>query len=178
MRFFAQFHEFPKERQVYTFSIYIGYHPFRNNLPGFPYYKSFSLLIIASFLGSLSGIIDKISLSNNYAKSGGFLFWFMFFLCILSGIAYLKKNKRIDFKVLKTNYWIIVLGTSLAFSDMLYYSAVSIADSSISWISIIRKLSVFVSVVLASIFLKENKLFIKLIIMLFMFAGILLILLL
>ena len=57
-------------------------------------YKSLSLLIIASFLGSLSGIIDKISLSNNYAKSGGFLFLvYVLFMYIIRYRLFEKKQK-------------------------------------------------------------------------------------
>lgn len=140
-------------------------------------YKYILLLVFGAFLGSISGTLDKFVLSNGYATNGGLLFFFMFFLSVIYGVVYFIKNKKINFRVLKTNYPIIFIGLAIVASDLLYYSAVSIPDSKLALISIVRRLSVFISVIAASLLLKEANLFKKIIIFLIMFGGLALILL-
>ena len=140
-------------------------------------YKYILLLVFGAFLGAISGTLDKFVLSNGYATNGGLLFFFMLFLSLIYGIVYFIKNKKINFRVLKTNYPIILIGLAIVASDLLYYNAVSIPDSKLALISIVRRLSVFISVIAASLLLKESNLFKKIIIFVIMFGGLALILL-
>ena len=140
-------------------------------------YKYILLLVFGAFLGAISGTLDKFVLSNGYATNRGLLFFFMLFLSLIYGIVYFIKNKKINFRVLKTNYPIIFIGLAIVASDLLYYSAVSIPDSKLALISIVRRLSLFISVIAASLLLKESNLFKKIIIFVIMFGGLALILL-
>lgn len=140
-------------------------------------YKYILLLVFGAFLGAISGTLDKFVLSNGYATNGGLLFFFMLFLSAIYGVVYFIKNKKINFRVLKTNYPIILIGLAIVASDLLYYNAVSIPDSKLALISIVRRLSLFISVIAASLLLKESNLFKKIIIFVIMFGGLALILL-
>ena len=81
------------------------------------------------------------------------------------------KKKNIGFGSFKSNLWVIPVGISIFLADFFYYQAVSIECVSLSIISIVRKLSVFLGVVFASIFLKEGNLLKKVLILLLMFIG-------
>jgi drug/metabolite transporter (DMT)-like permease len=81
------------------------------------------------------------------------------------------RNKKIEFKHLTTNYWVVFVGISIFLADFFYYQAVAIEGVYLSMISIIRKLSSFLSVVLAGFFLKEDNLIKKILILLLMFVG-------
>lgn len=133
-------------------------------------YRYLFLLVLASFLSSVSAIIDKSVLGNGGDK-GALLFWFFFFLASIYFVVCLIRNKRISVSNLKGNLWVILVGLSIFLSDLFYYSAVAIDNVSLSMISIIRKLSCFITVVLAGIFLKEDNLVKKIMILLLMFLG-------
>lgn len=133
-------------------------------------YRYLLLLILAAFLSSISAMIDKTVLTNGVSK-GSVLFWFFFFLMSIYFVVCMIKNKKIEFKNLKSNYWVIFIGLSIFLADFFYYQAVAIEGVYLSMISIIRKLSSFLSVVLAGIFLKESNLVKKILILLLMFAG-------
>lgn len=133
-------------------------------------YRYLLLLVLTAFLSSISAIIDKSILSDGVHR-GAVLFWFFFFLAIIYLIVCLIRNKKVNFKNLKSNLWISAIGISIFLSDLFYYRAVGIDNISLSIISIVRKLSVFLGVVLASVLLKENHLIKKIMILILMFIG-------
>ena len=133
-------------------------------------YRYLLLLVVAAFLSSISAMIDKMVLTNGVSK-GSVLFWFFFFLMSIYFVVCMIRNKKIEFKNLKTNYWVIFIGLSIFLADLFYYQAVAIEGVYLSMISIIRKLSSFLSVVLAGFFLKEDNLIKKILILLLMFVG-------
>lgn len=133
-------------------------------------YRYLLLLVVAAFLSSISAMIDKTVLTNGVSK-GSVLFWFFFFLMSIYFVVCMIRNKKIEFKNLKTNYWVIFIGLSIFLADFFYYQAVAIEGVYLSMISIIRKLSSFLSVVLAGFFLKEDNLIKKILILLLMFVG-------
>lgn len=132
-------------------------------------YKYLWLLALAAFLTSISAILDKHLL--NSISRGSVLFWFFLFLAFIYLIICFIRNKKIVLNNFTNNLWVIGIGVSIFLSDLLYYWAVGIGDGNLSIISIIRKLSVFIGLVLASIFLKEKYFIKKLLVMLLMFVG-------
>ena len=132
-------------------------------------YKFLWLLVLASFLTSLAAMLDKKLASN--ISSGAVAFWFFLFLSVIYMTICLFRNKKIDFKNFKTNLWVVLIGISIFLSDIFYYYALAIDNTMISVVFIFKRLSVFMSVVLASIFLKEKYFLKKLIILMFMFCG-------
>lgn len=136
------------------------------------YFQAFAFLLGSCVLGSASGLLDKYLVNIRGIESSLVLSWFLLFNTIIYGIIYLCKNKKINFKVIIDNYWVVFTGISIALADILYYTAISIEDAQLSIISIVRKMSVVVSTVLASIFLKEKKLVKKILILGFMLIGV------
>lgn len=138
-------------------------------------YKYIWLLIIGAVLSSFSAIIDKyLSLNISYKTIS---FWFFFFLSLIYFIVLMFVKRRIDFKGLKKNfYYIFLTGLCIFLADIVYYSALGVENSNVSIISIVRKLSVFIGVMLGSLFLKEKNFVKKLSVLIMMFGGITLIL--
>jgi transporter family protein len=132
-------------------------------------YRYLLLLVISAFLSSISAIIDKKVLT--VISKGAVLFWFFFFLTFIYFVICLIKNKKVNISNFKTNLWIIGIGVSIFLADLFYYQAVAIDNVSVSIVSIIRKISVFFSVVLAGVFLKEGNLLKKIMILILMFIG-------
>lgn len=132
-------------------------------------YKYLGLLVLAAFLSSVSAIIDRYLLNN--IGGGVVVFWFFLFLSLIYLVVCLIKNKNISFISLKNNSWVIGIGVCIFSSDLFYYLAVSDKGAYLSIISIIRKLSVFIGVVMGALFLKEDKLGYKVLILLLMFGG-------
>ena len=132
-------------------------------------YKYLWLLVLSALLSSVSAMIDKHLLIN--IDRGPVLFWFFLFLAVIYLCVCLIKNNKIVFRNFTSNLWIIGIGVCIFLADFFYYKAVSIDGAFVSIISIVRKLSVFLSVVLASVFLKEKYFIKKLLILLLMFSG-------
>lgn len=130
------------------------------------------LLIFGSVLGSCSAMLDKYLINVREVESGAVLLWFLLFNSLIYGTIYLYKNKKIEWKKLKANYWLVLTGVGIALADIVYYSAIASIGAQISLISILRKCSVIVATILASLFLKEKHLFKKLGILLIMIIGI------
>ena len=135
-------------------------------------YKYIIFLVLGSMLGACSAMLDKYLINVRNVESGAVLVWFLFFNSIIYGMIYLCKNKKIEFKKLKSNYWLVLTGIGIALADVVYYSAISLVGAQISLISILRKCSVIVATILASLFLKEKHLFKKLGVLVIMIIGI------
>ena len=132
-------------------------------------YKYLGLLVLAAFLTSISVMIDRYLL--NTIDKGSILFWFFLFLSLIYLVVCLIRNKKVDVRNLKGNLWVIGIGVSIFLSDLFYYLAISNESGSLSMVSIVRKLSVFIGVVLGGIFLKEENLLKKIVILVLMFIG-------
>ena len=105
-------------------------------------------------------MIDKHVLSS--VSSGATSFWFFLFLSVVYFFVCMIKNRKIVFSNFTSNLWVVGIGVCILLADLFYYASVSCEGSLISVISIIIKLSVFISVVLAGIFLNEANLLKKL----------------
>lgn len=135
-------------------------------------YRYLFFLVIASVLGACSGLLDKYVLSIRKVSPRAALIWFMFFTSLIYGIIYFIKNKRIEFKKLKSNYALFFTGACIALADTTYYGALAMDGAQVSLISIMRKFSVIVATVLASLFLREKHLWKKLGILIVMLIGV------
>lgn len=122
---------------------------------GFLKNKYLYLMIISTFLSSLSGLIDKIALKS--INSAQMQFWFMFLLMVFYGITFAFSSYK-EHKRIKIQFDILIIFTSLAIvvSDRLYFLAVEMPQSQISVIMPIRFISVLVSVVLGGLIFKEE----------------------
>ena len=132
----------------------------------------FGILILSCLLGSASVLFDKYLLNVREISSRSVLVWCLLFNTIIYGVIYFCKNKKIEFKVIKNNYWVVFTGVGIAMADILYYYSINVIGAQLSIISIVRKLSVVVATLGASIFLHEKGLFKKLLILGLMLIGV------
>lgn len=130
------------------------------------------LMLFTSVLSASTALLDKYLLNVRNVNNYAFLIWFMFFTSIIYGIFYLFKNRKIEWKNVKKNYWMIFTGAAIVFADITYYQAITMDGAQISLISILRKFSVIVATILASLFLKEKNLLKKLGILCIMIIGV------
>lgn len=136
------------------------------------HYSYLLILILASFLGAISALFDKYLLTVRKVDSRGVLVWFLLFNTLIYGFVYFIKNKKIEWGKLKENYWMILTGLAIALADITYYLCISSDGAQLSIISILRKCSVIVATILASVFLKEKNLIKKLLILVIMIIGV------
>ena len=136
------------------------------------HYIDIALLGAGAFLGSCSAMLDKYLISYREVSNANILSWYLMFNSLIYGVIYFIKNKKIDFKKLKDNYFPILVGLGICLADTLYFYAISLDGAQISFISILRKLNVVLATIMASIFLKEKHLLKKIGILLIMLLGV------
>ena len=130
------------------------------------------LLIVGAFLGSCSAMLDKYLITYREISNYNVLSWYLMFNALIYGIIYVLKEKKIDFKKLKTNYFPILAGLGICLADALYFYAINLEGAQLSLISILRKVHVVIATILSSIFLKEKHLLKKIGILLIMLTGV------
>lgn len=80
----------------------------------------------------------------------------MFFLSTIYGIILLTKKRKIDFKNMKKNYWIIIAAVCFAVGDKLFFTANGIPESKVSVMTVIKQFSAIESIILGKIMFKEE----------------------
>lgn len=119
--------------------------------------KYFYLMICSSILSAVSATIDKIALRS--INTGQMQFWFCLFTAVLNICALVYTRWRSENKIpIKIDYNIPLMSLILLVSDRLYFNAVNIPTSQISIIMPLRKISIFVSVILGGLIFKEKNL--------------------
>ena len=132
-------------------------------------YKIILLFMVSCFLSDLSAIIDKKVLM--YISSSQLQFWFMFFLAIFYWTILLIKGKKINTKKLTTNFWIPLSSVCLVFGDRLYFRATEIPSSKVAIMSILKQLSIVISIIFGGLIFHEKDIFKKLLYSLLIIAG-------
>lgn len=130
------------------------------------------LFLFACFLSSICAIIDKKVLKN--ITSSQLQFWFMLFLTLIYWWILLIRNKKINFKNLKRNYWILGVATFLAVGDKFLFMANAIPESKVSVMTIIKQFNTIELIILGKIVFKEKHTFKKLLCSLLIIFGIIL----
>lgn len=118
------------------------------------------LFLISCFCSSISAIMDKKILLH--ISSGQLQFWFLLFLTFYYWIIILIKRKKINYKILKNNPWIILIALCLVIADRLLFMANKISSSQVIIMTIIKQLSIIISIILGKIIFKEKNIIKKL----------------
>lgn len=134
--------------------------------------KAIWLLILACFLSSVSSIIDKKILV--YVTSSQLQFWFLMFLSILSWGLLLSRKKKINFKDMKNNYWILLTAICLVLGDRVLFIANEIEESKVSVMTLIKQLSTIETIILGKLWFKEKDIVKKLLCSIIIIIGIVL----
>ena len=84
--------------------------------------------------------------------------WFLLYQFIIMGIILLimHKNQKEESSPFKWRWTILMIAISLSIADFLYFYSLSIEDSMISIVSMLRRCSVVVSFVFGAYMLKEK----------------------
>lgn len=128
------------------------------------------LLLISCFLNSISEIIDKKILM--YITSSQLQFWFMLFLTIYYWIILISKKEKTNWSKLKTNYWIPVAALCLVIGDKALFLANSNIDSKVVVMTMIKQLSLIITIILGKILFKEKDIVKKLLYSILIIIGI------
>ena len=136
------------------------------------------LFLLSCILSETSAILDKFILTN--VSPNQMQFWFMMFVSIILWICFFAsciKNKKMlvsksDFK----NFYIYLIACILIVADRFLFTSLSQPDVLVSGVSVIKQISIIVSVVFGGIWFKEPKLKNKLIFLAIILAGIIIVL--
>ena len=132
--------------------------------------KLIILFLISCFGSAVSAIIDKKILV--YITSGQLQFWFLLFLTIIFWIMILLRKEKINYKNLKSNYWVILIAICMLTADRILFIANSIPNSQVIVMTILKQLSVIISIIIGKIVFKEKNITKKLLYSLLIIAGI------
>lgn len=123
-------------------------------------FKIILILLISCFFNSISAIIDKEVLK--YITATQLQFWFLFFLTCNYWLIIIFKKRKINFKVVKKNYWIIITAIALILGDRFLFIANENPESKVSIMTLIKQISVIEGIILGKIFFKEKNIVKKL----------------
>lgn len=114
-------------------------------------------MILSAFLSAVSAIMDKIVLRS--INPGQMQFWFCFFMTMLYMIVvFYNRLSGKDRTPIKFDYYIPIMSLILIISDRIYFTALNIPSSEISIVMHLRKISIFISVIVGGLIFKEKNL--------------------
>jgi uncharacterized membrane protein len=119
--------------------------------------KYFYFMIASALFSAISATVDKIALRS--INPGQMQFWFCLFIAIFNMAALLYTKCKSKEKIpIKLDYNIPLMSLLLTISDRIYFTAVNIPSSQISVIMPLRKISIFISVIIGGLIFKEQNL--------------------
>lgn len=130
-------------------------------------------LFIACIFMSIGGLLDKIICSN--VEVDVFQFWFLLYLFVISWIYVLTRKIKINTKGLIKNYWIYLYSIFYVIGDKIIFTANNIEGSQISIISLLKQVSIIITVLVGGKIFKENNLEKKFLCSLIIFMGIIIV---
>ena len=128
------------------------------------------LLLISCLLNSISAIIDKKILLH--ITSGQLQFCFLLFLTMYYWVILLMEKEKINYKEIKKNYWIQVAAIALVVGDRFLFIANENVDSQVIIMTMLKQLSVIMSIILGKIIFKEKEVTKKLLYSMLIIGGI------
>ena len=132
--------------------------------------KLIILLLISCLLNSISAIIDKYA--TTYITSSQLQFWFTLFLAAIYWMILLVKNKKINIKNARSNYWILIAALCLTIGDRFLFEANGMEGSKVSVMTILKQISTIETIILGKIIFKEKNIIKKLLCSLLIILGI------
>ena len=133
-------------------------------------FKLILLFLISCLCSSISEIMDKKILMH--ISIGQLQFWFLLFLTFYYWIIIWIKGEKVNYKILKNNPWIILIAICLVIGDRFLFLANKINSSQVIIMTIIKQLSVIISIILGKIIFKEENIIKKLLYALLILFGI------
>lgn len=128
------------------------------------------LVLISCLMNALSELLDKMLMQH--MESGQLQFWYMFFLVVLYLGYMIATRTKINFKTLKTNYWIIILSILFVIGDKALFIACSSENSTVIAMTLIKQCSVMITIIGGRLVFKEQHTLYRLICAAVIIAGI------
>ena len=171
------FHEIPSIRQgAGMICIFIGYYLFSiiGKLEGisFTKHRGIHLIFLATLLGATSALYDKYLLTTVGISKNTVQFYFSIELVIFLGTCWL--IRKLFFKdgiKFVFRYSIILTGVLLIIADYLYFYAITMPNTQIAILSLIRRASCVVTFLLGFGYLKDSNFKKKSLALLLIFIG-------
>ena len=116
--------------------------------------KYIILTLVSCLFNATSGILDKWLTKT--VTSGQLQFWFMLYLTIMYGLYILFTKTKVNFKALKTNYWIPILSVIFVIGDRALFIANENPESRIVIMTLIKQSSVLAAVLAGRIMFREK----------------------
>ena len=133
--------------------------------------KFLILTLISCFLNAVSEALDKFLMQ--YVTSSQLQFWYMFFLVILY-LGYMVVTKtKIDIRIIRNNYWIIILSILFVIGDKALFIACQSKNSTVITMTLIKQCSVLVTILGGRLMFREKHTLYRMICALIIIAGIL-----
>ena len=107
-----------------------------------------------------------------WITSGQLQFWFLLFLTIYYWIILIIKKEKISFKIIQNNYWIPIASITLVAGDRFLFKANENTNSIVIIMTMLKQLSVIISIILGKILFKEKGITKKLFYSLLIISGI------
>ncbi len=116
--------------------------------------KYIILTLISCLFNATSGILDKWLTKT--VTSGQLQFWFMLYLTVMYGLYILFTRTEVNFKTLKTNYWIPILSIIFVIGDRSLFIANENPDSRIVIMTLIKQSSVMAAIFTGMVMFREK----------------------
>ncbi|MGN0148701.1 MAG: EamA family transporter [Clostridia bacterium] len=129
------------------------------------------LVLISCLMNALSELLDKMLMQH--MTSGQLQFWYMFFLVVLYLGYMLVTKTKINFKMLKTNYWILILSILFVIGDKALFIACSSENSTVIAMTLIKQCSVMITIIGGRLVFKEKHTLYRMLCAALIIAGIL-----
>ncbi len=174
------FHEIPTWIQgIAMLIIFCGYYLFSviGKMEGihFGRHRGIRLIMLGTLLGSASALYDKYLLGVVKISRNTLQFYFCTDLVLVLGLAYI--IRRFFFKNGRAFEWrlsIAATGILLIVADYFYFYAVSLPDTQIAILSLIRRSSCIITFLIGFSYFKDVNFKVKIVSLLLIFAGVVL----
>ena len=134
--------------------------------------KYIFVLLIGCIFTSIAGLLDKVIATN--VEPGILQWWFMFFIVIINWVYVFLTKTKIDKSVLK-NKWVYIYSVLFVIGDRILFKANGIEGSEIAIMSLLKQISVVVTVLVGGKIFHEKHLKTKFLCSLIIIAGIIII---
>lgn len=128
------------------------------------------LVLISCLMNAISEMLDKMLMGH--MESGQLQFWYMFFLVVLYLGYMLITRTKINFRTLKSNYWILILSVLFVIGDKALFVACQQEDSTVIAMTLIKQCSVMITIIGGRLVFKEKNTIYRLICAAVIIAGI------
>lgn len=112
------------------------------------------LVLVSCLMNALSELLDKMLMQH--MESSQLQFWYMFFLVVLYLGYMLITRTKINFKSLKSNYWIIILSVLFVVGDKALFVACGYDNSTVIAMTLIKQCSVLITIIGGRLVFKEK----------------------